>query len=52
MYEIYGKLEEKEWELIDTAEDQAELKHLLEEYRLAFGSSWKWKVKEIAKTKQ
>lgn len=51
MYEIYGKLEEKDWELIDTAEDKEELDYMLAEYKLAFGSGWKWKIKDLAETK-
>ena len=51
MYEIYGKLEEKDWELIDTAEDKEELDYMLAEYKLAFGSGWNWQIKDLAETK-
>ena len=51
MYEIYGKLEEKDWELIDTAEDKEELDYMLAEYKLAFGSGWNWQIKDTAETK-
>ncbi len=47
MYSIYGKLEGKEWELIDTAKDKKELDYLLGEYKLAFGKGWEWKIKEV-----
>jgi hypothetical protein len=47
MYQIYGKLEGKEWELIDTTETKNDLDYMLEEYKIAFGKSWEWKIQEI-----
>lgn len=33
-----------EWEHCDYAGDRAELKHLLTEYRLAYGSTWQFQT--------
>ncbi len=38
--------ESKEWELIDTAETKNDLDYMLEEYKIAFGKGWEWKIQE------
>jgi len=47
LYQIYAKLEGKDWELIDTAETEKDLDYMLGEYRLAYGKGWTWRVEEV-----
>ena len=44
---IMGKCEGLPWENIDETETQDDLDYLLGEYKLAFGSGWQFKIKEV-----
>ena len=50
-YAIWGKLEGRNWEIIDTASSEKEAFELLREYVLAFGSGWKYKIKKESTTR-
>tara|TARA_Y100000034_G_C6730559_1_gene323607 strand:- start:283 stop:426 length:144 start_codon:yes stop_codon:yes gene_type:complete len=45
MYKILGRYRGMEWEEIDQCEDSWECDRLLNEYILAFGKGWEFRVK-------
>ena len=44
MFEIWGKYQGQDWELIDEADNREEADYLSAEYTLAFGSGWQWRI--------
>lgn len=43
-YEIWGKYFNGQWELIDATESKRDCDYLINEYSVAFGIGWSFKV--------
>lgn len=46
MFILYGKYQNTQWEEIDSADTKKEMEHLLNEYTIAFGIGWIFKIKK------
>lgn len=48
MFEIWGRYEREEWEVIDSAPTKTEVFELLSEYKLAYkGMNFTFRIKEV-----
>lgn len=46
-YAILGRLDSREWEIVDFASNRSEVKYLKQEYRMAFGHAWELKTVQL-----